>query len=241
MSDPTAAELDRALAAFDAAQFDPRVLRRAAEAWATRAQNEHASIASFARFSLGLLAVGAPPQLIALAHRAALDEIAHAQMAFAIASAYSGTRLGPGRLDLANALDGNADLGTLVEATVLEGCVGETLSALEAREEAGLATEPAARVALARIADDEARHAELAWAFVRWAMEVEPGLVEPVGRQFRDVLARAAAGPPEARCFEPELGAFGFLSREAQSALRRRAIGEVLAPAAEAMTNRRAS
>jgi hypothetical protein len=38
-----------------------------------RALFQHASVASFARFSLELLALGAPPDLVAAAHAAALD------------------------------------------------------------------------------------------------------------------------------------------------------------------------
>ena len=49
-----------------------------------------AEIASFARTSLDLLALGAPADLVAETHRAALDEIEHARIAYALASAFSG-------------------------------------------------------------------------------------------------------------------------------------------------------
>ncbi|HVM69350.1 MAG TPA: hypothetical protein VM204_05885, partial [Gaiellaceae bacterium] len=42
--------------------------------WLREAAAEHASVASFSRFSLQLLAVGAPPDLLVAAHEAALDE-----------------------------------------------------------------------------------------------------------------------------------------------------------------------
>jgi hypothetical protein len=157
-------------------------------------------------------------------------------MSFALASAYGNAPVGPGQIELRGVLHGVGELGPLVESTVLEGCVGETLAALEASETAAVASEAAARVALARIAEDEARHAELAWAFVRFAVGLEPALAEPVGGWFRDALARAVVVPPEARCFEPELAAFGFLTREALALVRRRAVADVLTPAARAVT-----
>ena len=53
----------------------PDAARRAiAQHWTRAAQMEHASVAAFSRFSLQLLAVGAPPSLLEDAHRAALDE-----------------------------------------------------------------------------------------------------------------------------------------------------------------------
>lgn len=49
------------------------------EWWSLAAQQEHASIASFSKFSLELMAVGAPAALLVRAHEAALDEINHAR------------------------------------------------------------------------------------------------------------------------------------------------------------------
>src|SRR5262245_889099 len=59
---------------------DPTTRAALAAAWLRDAQMEHASIASFARFTLELLAVGAPAELVADSQRASLDEIEHARM-----------------------------------------------------------------------------------------------------------------------------------------------------------------
>ena len=115
---------------------------------------EHASIASFARLSLSLLAFGAPPDLIADAHRAALDEIRHAQAAFASAGGVIGPAPCPAFGDLA----AHRTLADLAEETYLDGCIGETVACLELRDIA-----PA-------IAEEEARHADLAWRIVEWAL-----------------------------------------------------------------------
>lgn len=141
-----------------------------AAAWTRDALAEHASIASFARHALELLAVGAPAGLVEGALRAMGDEIEHARLCFALASRHAGRSLGPGALDAGGALEGPLDLAAVAAATARDGCVNETISALVAAAMRDAATDPEARAALERIADDEARHAELAWRFVGWAI-----------------------------------------------------------------------
>jgi hypothetical protein len=156
---------------------------RAANAWLDDACMEHASIGSFARFSLQLLALGAPPELLVLAQRAMADEIEHARLCFTIASRLLGRPVGPGPLPITG-LTIATSLADVAAETVREGCVGETLAALYASEQSDVARDEEIRAALARIAEDEARHAELAWRFVRWAIEIG-------GRDVRDAVATA--------------------------------------------------
>lgn len=182
---------------------------RLARLWSERAQNEHASVASFDRFALGLLSVAAPPELLEAAHAAALDEIHHARLCFALASAYAGKKLGPGPLDLAGTLGTGFSLAELCEGTVTEGCVGETLAAIEAAACAVQAREPAVRIALEVIAADEQRHAELAWAFVRWAVTSAPELADVARAAFESAASRVSE--PKYACVEPEVRGLGFL------------------------------
>lgn len=116
--------------------------------------HEHASVAAFARLSLSLLAFGAPPDLIADAHRAALDEIRHAQIAFASA----GGAIGPGPCAAFGELHAHRTLAEMAAETYRDGCIGETIASLELRK-----TAPT-------MADEEARHADLAWRIVEWAL-----------------------------------------------------------------------
>lgn len=69
-----------------------------ASAWVSDALMEHPSIASFARFTLELLASGAPAHLVLGAQRAGLDEVANAKACFALASRFAGQGLGPTEL-----------------------------------------------------------------------------------------------------------------------------------------------
>ncbi|MCA9546694.1 MAG: ferritin-like domain-containing protein, partial [Myxococcales bacterium] len=59
---------------------DPAQRARLADHWTRQALAEHASVASFARFALHLMAVGAPPDLLVATHQAGLDEIEHARL-----------------------------------------------------------------------------------------------------------------------------------------------------------------
>ncbi|WP_437795147.1 hypothetical protein [Sorangium sp. So ce693] len=232
---------ERALADTDLSELAPAERRELARRWAERGQNEHASVASFGRFALALMAQGAPPQLLEAAHRAALDEVRHARLALAIASAYAGEPVGVGPLPLHGALDDLGSLEALTLATVVEGCVGETLSAIEAEIAAQAARPPAVRMALQAIARDEARHAELAWAFVRWAVTTGGArLRERVAGAFSRALDQVGAGAPGIA--DSDLPpAHGFLAEGELHRLRQQAVADVLRPAAAALVDERGS
>jgi hypothetical protein len=157
-----------------------------AEHWTRMGQMEHASIAAFARFSLQLLALGAPSSLVDACTQALADETAHTKLCFRLASAYAGRALGPGPLDVNHSLEATT-LVDVVELVIAEGCFGETSATLEALEAAESATDPVVAAAYARIARDEQRHAELAFRFVRWALEQDHQAVA-------ECIARALSG-----------------------------------------------
>lgn len=160
----------------DCEGLDAIARERLGEAWLAAALAEHASIASFARFVLDLLSLGAPADLVAGAQRAMADEIVHARLAFGLAGAYLGRALGPGPLPSDGAIAAERDAAAIVRAAILEGCVGETVSAARAELALAEATDPAVRRALTTIARDERRHAQLAWQFVGWALRRDPSL-----------------------------------------------------------------
>jgi len=68
----------------------------AADQWRENGKTEHASVAAFARLTLDLMALGAPPSLIAAANRDALDEFRHTELCFSLAHAPDGKSLSPG-------------------------------------------------------------------------------------------------------------------------------------------------
>uniref|UniRef100_A0A7S3PB80 Ferritin-like domain-containing protein n=1 Tax=Amphora coffeiformis TaxID=265554 RepID=A0A7S3PB80_9STRA len=134
--------------------------------WSERAVGEHASIASFSAFVIALLTHRAPPILIADALQAAADELRHAQLAFGRATAANGGNgLGPSGLPESH-LDFSYDLTKLAQAVAQEGCIDETLSALELAVESQNDNDD--RDLLWEIAKDEARHSLLAWRTLQW-------------------------------------------------------------------------
>jgi hypothetical protein len=171
------------------ADLDPETAEALARDWLHDACEEYASIAAFARFTMHLVSVGAPPEMIAESQRAALDEIEHARACFVLAQRYGGRAMGPGALSLEGAMP-PVTLAEIAALTAEEGCVGETLGVLLAERQLATASDPFVRSLLvkAHIVDDEARHAELAWRFVAWAV-ARGG--EPVRRAVRAAIRRA--------------------------------------------------
>lgn len=144
---------------------------------------EHASIAAFARASLQLVALGAPADLVRDTHAAALDEVHHARFCLALAQRRGAPALGPGPLPL-GAAPIDWSVAALVTETFHGGCVGETRAALELRARAERGDE-VEREVLSRIADDEERHAELAFRTVAWALDA-------LGPEAHEALRAAA-------------------------------------------------
>lgn len=182
--------------ADDARRLDATTRARAAARWTAVAQLEHASVASFARASLELLALGAPPDLIERTHAAAADEIRHARIAFALARALGAGDVGPGPIDVLGALTAR-DAAAVARGVAHEGCVGETLGAAEARAEAERWRGSSIGAALSTVADDELEHAALAWRTLAWLVQEhgEPARVaarEGIAAALADLVASAA-------------------------------------------------
>lgn len=216
----------------DVESVPPALRADLAARWTRIAQMEHASIAAFARFALQLLAVGAPPDLIERTNKALADETSHARAAFAVASAYAGRPIGPGKLELRGALDDVTDLAAIVRLVIREGCVGETVAAIEANEAEGRCNDVVVRSLLGRIAEEEGQHAELAWRTVRWAMSV--GGLE-VREVVADELARLQAEvdvlpPPTTTSSDEALLEWGVATDALRAALRSSAIERVVVP-----------
>lgn len=213
---------------------------RLADAWAQMARMEHASIAAFARFLLQLLNAGAPAELVEAAASALADETRHARLCFAAASHYAGGPIGPGVLDVSGSLD-EPGLANALLTALREGCVDETVAAIEAAEAAAHAEDPVIRAMLERISTDETRHAELAWRFAAWALRrVDPALGR---RMLQDVFEPAArrgrlANAPQPTAADREWLALGVLPPTLRPSIRQRALDRVILPCASALLGR---
>ncbi len=210
---------------------EPTLRGELAARWARIAAFEHASVASFARFTLDLLAVGAPAELVVAAQKAGGDEVRHARLCFGLASAFEGRPVGPGALRVPDEPGRKTDLASLTAATVREGCVAETLAALEIAAAAEAARDPVVRDVLQRIAADEATHSELAWRFVRWALGAGgPEVRAAAAGAFGD--AERAWSMGVASDDEAALEPWGILGSAARRRVQAQGLADVVLPAA---------
>ena len=195
--------------------------------WLEAALAEHASIASFARFVQELLALAAPPELVTGALRAAAEEVEHAQTSFDIASRLLGKSMSPGALPLVSPRP--LSLAELALTTFEEACIEESFGALLAATAAEYCTDDDIRHALLKIAEEEPRHAELAWRTVAWALEVQGDIV-------RDAINACVAHrrvlryPNEPAALEEPLLALGVITGSTLHQVENRAWHEIVLP-----------
>jgi hypothetical protein len=166
--------------------------------WLEDGRVEHASAATFARLSLELLSLGAPSALVGEAHHAALDELRHARICFAVAGRLLGREIRPGPLDCLGGPARTTHATVALEALV-DGCLGEGFGAAVAEHRARSTADPELAELLAGIAADERRHAELGWSVLQWAIEAGgPAVLVAVLGQLGTLPTVGPPGPEAA-------------------------------------------
>lgn len=180
-----------------------------------------------------------PASLVAEANRALADETAHAEICFGRASAYAGERLGPGPLDMSGALE-STSLAELVHRTFVEGLHRRDVGRARSRPHANTATDPAVASAFAQLAEDEVRHAALAYRFVAHCLEHAGARRGALVARLKRALAAAAAEhghAPQLALTEPSssLVAHGYLPVPLRQALAAEAFREIVMPCTNAL------
>jgi hypothetical protein len=214
--------------------LDAAAQRTVAAHWLRNALAEHASVAAFARYALDLLALAAPPALVADATRAMGDEIEHAKLCFALAARHGARAHGPGELASDGAL-GNRSALQILDDVVREACIGETLAALDAIEALAYARDPEVRRVLARIADDELRHAQLGWRHLQWQLGRADARERAVIRAIVERAIVDAGMTPIVGAATRELRGVGVLDTETRARARIMGLTEVVMPCAAAI------
>jgi hypothetical protein len=146
-----------------------------ASQWRENGRTEHASVAAFAQHTLSLIALGAPPRLIADAQRDALDEIRHTELCFSLARAIDGVESGPGafaeaREQTALPASRGLSLSSLAVHSLIDGALHEGVSARIVARLARSTESPVITRVLKEIAADEGRHAAHGWDVVEWCV-----------------------------------------------------------------------
>jgi hypothetical protein len=215
-------------------ELDPERRLMAAAHWRQAAQYEHASVASFARFAMELMALGAPADLVMGATRAQADEIAHARDCFSMASAFAGGALGPGPLPLSGALAREVTPRALLVDAIVEACVNETLAAAEAAWLSGRSSVPVIAKLQETISQDESRHAALGWRTVKWLIQRHPELADTARMTFESARDSSVAGATES-VGDEWMAAYGCMPSAAAARLQQRVWETVISPCADAL------
>ncbi|WP_420412399.1 hypothetical protein [Roseibium sp.] len=206
--------------------------RDVAEHWDAIAMEEHSSIASFARLLLEFMHFGVPASLVDETIAAMADETDHARDALKISSRLKGENTGAGTLDVSNVLTRKPALRTSVREALFEGCISETIGALAARKAAETCKDPEIKKTMQKISSDELRHAEVAWHFIEWGLELEPTLVDELTRFLElslDELTEASMSNWPASAKEPTPD-YGALNREQMAEVSRETFSEFFLP-----------
>lgn len=174
----------------DASALDLPTRRALAALWLHDAQKEHASVPAFSRISWMLAAVGAPAELMEGAHRAAMEEIEHTRLCFALAAGYEGRSHSVDAMpELLLGMDfGDDPLVTLAVESLEDGCLLEDYNADVAAACVEVCREPVTRGVLQTIAVEERSHADFSWALLEWLLERDAARVVPALERARTKL-----------------------------------------------------
>jgi hypothetical protein len=161
---------------------------------------EAAAVQAFHEMAGHLLGFGAPNSLVMRCRQAAQEELGHALTISRMARRVSANEKLLPTLRNADQIWRDARMGALVHAPTLfdfaehnavEGCVRESLGAAVALWQSLHSTDPAVRHSLARIAEEEASHAQLSWDIDTWC---QAQLTDEQNAQLASAKVQAGKG-----------------------------------------------
>jgi len=218
---------------LDTSSLSEAQARHLANYWNRAALDEHASVASFARFTQQLMAAGAPPELLFETQNAAADEVRHAKSCFGMANAFGSAVEGwqaeaPGPFPFPQE-QVTGDFAQLAVAAMEEGCIGESLAVAVLKAAAAETEQEQMRQMLLATANDESRHASLACHTVQWAMaQGGAHAQQAVAQAFPQALALHLTHDD---VIEPNfVSGFGSLSAKAAHQVKLEAVHSIVQP-----------
>jgi hypothetical protein len=156
---------------FDRSKYPEPALALATKAQTMLATGEYEAVDLFARISAGLVATGAPIDLVTAATRAATDEIRHCDYAFRMAALCGGKqdvviemRRGRASARWEKALDVETLDGMMIEIPA----IGEALACALLGASRDRASDPVVRAFFTSILGDEVHHTRLGWYYLAW-------------------------------------------------------------------------
>ena len=217
------------------AKLAPETRTLLANRWRARGLLEHASVASFAQFTLDLMSFGAPASLVRESLAAGLSEVRHAELCFELAHEIDGQHAAPGPLATPSSR-AVASRQELTARLFQDACVEETLGALELSERQRSTSEPRIAKVLARLVADELKHAALAWRALAWLCQ-DSACRSVVQSEL--ALAELRMAEERSEFDRPELAAFGEPSAVELRRMQRDEFARVVKPATERLLQMR--
>lgn len=200
---------------------------QARRVWSYRLHTELEAAERFRALAAALRESAASPSIVAMAERAAADELRHASACRELVEHFGG-RAPEGRSIVVKPLappDVAPEQRLLYEVVAL-ACVTETLSTALLAELIAPADDPLCKKVMRSILRDEVKHSRLGWAYL--AERHAPGAPDCVGPHLRrmliDTLGADFWSPPSAHGAEAELAGLGQLPH----AERQRVVWETL-------------
>ena len=194
--------------------------------WLNNGLEEHASVASFCKFVIQMMSVGAPPTLLSRAIQAMDDEVNHAKICFAVAKRLNNVAASPGEFPTQGILDDNFNAKSILEDTIIEACINETLAHHYDEYAAANTEDEGIRKALMTIVTEERRHGELAWDFVTWLLKKNPeliGVAKACFEKSENIDMQTEVLPEDAE-------KYGFVATAAKLEIRRRVFSTTIRP-----------
>lgn len=217
--------------------LDERGRAVVAGVWAFRARSEREAAARFARLGRQLEAEDAAPVVVAMARRAAEDELRHVEICAGLAARY-GHAGGAGEATPAGEIGprGSGSRERLLYEVVAFCAVTESVNAALMTVSHERAVEPAVRAAVREILRDEVTHARLGWAHLSAERARGGGarLGEGLPAMLAGTVREELFAPADGEAVDPRLAGHGELPRALRVEVFVRTLEGVVFPGLEA-------
>lgn len=162
--------------------------------WLRRIEAEYRSAAATQHFTLWLIQLGAPPELLELGLRVVADELAHAELCASVyrdAGGRDAPSLARETLGLTRT-EGEQLERDVLRVAVEQFCLGETVAVRIFRRMRARAAVASVRSALDRILRDEVVHRDFGWTLLEWLLgtPMAAAFVEQLKTELPAMLAR---------------------------------------------------
>ncbi len=208
---------------------------RAARTWRTRSEAEYLAVSTFSILSIDMCAAGAPADVLSMVHRAAIDEVRHAELCIRLASIYSGKEElpPPGMSNLPDDPE-RPKLHQALANALLVSCVAETYATIVVGSMRDEARDPAVKTVLSIIYADEVVHARIGWSYLGYCLRTGGPEAIAAASAMVPIAVKGAANvvetPRPTDTLDPELRGHGLMTPQEERVLFARSVRDVLAP-----------